>query len=189
MNGRVRALRRRSRCAPVIGLASALSMAFLLAAQEIAPLDRVRASFLLEFPEFVEWPSAAWQASRTFQLCTAAPNPVEGALQDLIGDAQVRGRAVILRRLQGSDDPTLCHLLFVPRSRTDQLDIVRRTHGRPVLTVGDGDEFLTHGGVIQLRVVEGRVRFAINVANADVNGIRLRSQLLALATSIEGDPR
>jgi hypothetical protein len=54
------------------------------------------------------------------------------------------------------------------------------------LTVGDERGFVDEGGMIALRVVDGRVRFDVNVTAARRAGLRLSSQLLQLAMSVRG---
>jgi hypothetical protein len=51
----------------------------------------------------------------------------------------------------------------------------------PVLTVSDGERFSEAGGIIELYIDGGRIRFAINVDAAERSGLRLSSRLLGLA--------
>jgi hypothetical protein len=53
-----------------------------------------------------------------------------------------------------------------------------------VLTVADRPGFLEEGGVIELKLSGGRVRFDINLAAAREAGLRLSSQLLQLADRV-----
>ena len=53
--------------------------------------------------------------------------------------------------------------------------------GLPVLTVSDGKGFVEAGGIIELYLEGGRMRFAINVDTAERAGLRLSSRLLRLA--------
>jgi hypothetical protein len=59
----------------------------------------------------------------------------------------------------------------------------------PVLTIGESTTFLDEGGLINLRLVDGRVRFDVNVDAANRVGVRFSSQLLRLALSVRGQPR
>jgi hypothetical protein len=87
-----------------------------------------------------------------------------------------------LRPAQDTATWPICNLLFVAD------DQVRRTSAGlaalkrlPVLTVSDSRGFATSGGVIELYVEAGRMRFAINTDAADETGLRLSSRLLGLA--------
>ena len=48
--------------------------------------------------------------------------------------------------------------------------------------------FIDEGGIVALRMINGRVRFDINVEAANQAGLRLSSQLLQLALSVRGGP-
>ena len=63
------------------------------------------------------------------------------------------------------------------------LDSVR---GRPVLTVSDGAGFAQAGGMIELFVEGGRMRFAVNLDAVEQAHVRLSSQLLGLAKIVHG---
>ena len=54
----------------------------------------------------------------------------------------------------------------------------------PVLTVGEGTEFLDDGGMVEFFVEQNKIRFNINQAQADAEGVRLDSQLLSLASTV-----
>ena len=93
-----------------------------------------------------------------------------------------------LRPVDGSDELTGCHVLFVSKRSGDASALLKATAGRPVLTVGESDEFLDGGGIIALKIVDGKVRFEIHAANAQKAGLRISSQLLSLALAVRGGP-
>ena len=64
--------------------------------------------------------------------------------------------------------------------------LLTRVRTAPVLTVGDDTDFLEQGGIINLRTVDGRVRFEINLAQARHVGLSIDSQLLRLAQRVVG---
>jgi len=150
---------------------------------------RLKAAFVSKFPEFVEWPDAALQGRKTIDLCVAGSNPFGSALAELVGGVTVRGRELVTRDL---DDPRAietCQLLFIPAlSASVRKELLVRASTLPVLTVGDYPGFLDEGGIVNLRLVEGRVRFEINLDAANRTGVRLSSQLLRLALNVRGGP-
>ncbi len=84
----------------------------------------------------------------------------------------------------------VCQILFVPDSETKRLEpILRAVEHRSVLTVGESADFLARGGMIRLVVVEGRVRFAVNLGGAEAVGLKLSSRLLSSALAITDERR
>ncbi len=77
-------------------------------------------------------------------------------------------------------------MLFLPSRASGRHPLLDDARSRPILTIGDDDRFLDDGGIIRLRVVEGRVRFDVNAAAAQQAGLRISSQLLQLALSVRG---
>ena len=53
------------------------------------------------------------------------------------------------------------------------------------LTVSDAADFTARGGVIRLFTEKNRLRFVINLDNAHRAGLRISSNLLRLASSVE----
>jgi hypothetical protein len=148
---------------------------------------RLEAAVISKFPQFVEWPPASLNNRSTIDLCVAAPDPFGADLDDLVSNEGVNGRALAVRRVGRDDDLAACQLLFVPaEAGTTRPAILQRAAALPILTISDAPQFLDAGGVIRLRLVDGRMRFDVNVAAAQRVGLRISSQLLRLALTVRG---
>jgi hypothetical protein len=170
----------------VVGVVSAYVR---LESQAIPNEYRLKAAFMYQFPQFVEWPSTTWQGAQAVQLCIASPNPFGSELEQLVRGESLNGRPLSAREIAGSDEVARCHVLFVGARSDVAGPVLKAAAGRPILTVGEADGFLENGGIIVMKIVDGRVRFAVNVTNATRNGLRISSQLLSLALSVrEGPP-
>jgi len=146
---------------------------------------RLKAAFVYRFPQFVEWPAAALQNSRTLDICVLAPNPFGSDLEQLVSGETIAGRALRVRVVSGVGSFAGCHALFAGAG-SDGAAALKAVANRPVLTVGETDQFLDHGGIIALKIVDRRVRFDVNAANAQRAGLRIDAQLLNLAAAVRG---
>lgn len=148
------------------------------AAQDVSLEYRVKAAYLLNFTDFVEWPAAAVTGERPFTICVAQRNPFGSVLSSAVTGEQIAGRPLSSRVVQTGT--ASCQLLFVPRgvSADRYLKAVR---GMPVLTVGEAPDFLTRGGIVNFVIQEGKVRFEINQEEAERAGLKVSSRLLRLA--------
>jgi hypothetical protein len=54
----------------------------------------------------------------------------------------------------------------------------------PVLTVGETDNFLSDGGMIRFHFEADKIRFDINLDEAESSHLKISSRLLLLATSV-----
>ena len=150
---------------------------------------RLKAAFMYQFPQYVEWPSAIWQDARAVQFCIASPNPFGSELEQLVRGESLNGRPLSVREIAGTDELVGCHVLFVGARSDVATPVMRAAAGRPILTVGEGTRFLEDGGIIVMKIVDGRVRFEVNAKNAVKGGLRISSQLLSLALTVrEGTP-
>jgi hypothetical protein len=171
----------------LIGVATAICVPVQPEAQSLSDEYRLKAAFVYRFPQFVEWPAAAVQSSRTLDLCVLQPNPFGSDLEQLVSGEWLDGRPLQVRVVAGVEALPGCHSLFVG-ARSDAAAVLTALAGRPVLTVGETDEFLNAGGIIVLKVVERRVRFEVNATNANRAGLRISAQLLSLAAAVRGGP-
>lgn len=156
-------------------------------AQPSGPEYALKAAFVSKFPHFAEWPESALTDRRTIDVCVARPNPFGEALSELITGERRGDRELKLRYVDGDDRLEGCHVLWVPaRPTVDRAALLGRAATLPILTVGDYAAFLDEGGIVKLQMVDGRVRFEVNVAPAGRVGLRLSSQLLQLALNVRG---
>jgi uncharacterized protein DUF4154 len=149
---------------------------------------QVKAAFIYNFAQFIQWPSQAFPDRDTpFTIC-ATGDPFEGILEKTIEGETLNGRRMVVRRVTPTDNLHGCHLLYIGRleSRRTTEVIEAANHifaaeGIPILTVGDSDEFINVGGMIRFTEVGHRVRFEINPDAAERVSLRLSSRLLRVA--------
>lgn len=148
---------------------------------------RLKAAVLSKLPQFVDWPPAAVQGHGPITVCVIAPNPFGADLQDLLAGQTLNGRPLIARVIEREDEVGACHVLYVPAGvAAANRACLDAAMSRPVLTVSDQERFLDAGGIVQLRMVGGRVRFEVDARAAQRADLRISSQLLQLALSVRG---
>src|SRR5262245_272963 len=148
----------------------------------------VKAAFLYNFVQFIQWPGQAFTDRETpFTMCVAG-DPFEGILERTIEGETLNGRRIVVRRLSPSDNIRECHLLYLGKleSRRSAEIVAAANHvfvtdGRPILTVGESEDFISAGGMIRFTEVGHRIRFQINPDAAERVSLRLSSRLLRVA--------
>jgi len=154
------------------------------AAQSAVDPDPVMAAFVHRFTQFVEWPEAALDGRDEVVICVAGSRDLLERLEEIIAGDDLEGRPVVAREAGSPAAVPDCHVLFVSFLAPRSADFVTAARGLPVLTVGDPSDFLDVGGIIHLRIIDRRIRFAIDAAAASEVGLRLSSQLLDLAVEV-----
>ena len=144
---------------------------------------QIKAVFLFNFVQFVEWPASAFPGpTAPIRIAVFGDDPFAGSLEAAVQGEKVRNRSLVIERVRRLEDATECHVLFVCASERMQIGpIISFFSGRPVLTVGDMSDFARRGGIINFYLEGQKVRFEINRAAAQRTGLKLSSQLLGLA--------
>ena len=150
------------------------------AAQAPRPEVTIKTEFVLRFPEFVQWPSGT--DGRPLSLCLSPSHPFGQNLQASVS-GQPRARRVVVRELRKDEPVRTCDVLYVAPG---DLGLLQEAKDLPILTVGDQPNFCQRGGIINLLMIDGRVRFEIELARARASGLKMDSQLLRLASKVYG---
>lgn len=176
----------------LVGVTAAVVVAsgVVRAAQATVSDTRLKAALVSKFPQFVDWPRDPASNHPPLAVCVAAPDPFGADLDDLLEGVVINGRPTIVRRVEREQDVAGCQVLYLP-ARPDHHphDLLHAAVAKPILTISDDGSFLDDGGIIQLRLVSGRLRFDVDAGAARRAGLRISSQLLQLAMNVRGAGR
>ncbi len=142
----------------------------------------VKAVFLYNFAKFTKWPSGTYaDASAPLVICVLGKDAFGKALDSLAGK-RINSRPVAVSRLAGVEEARQCQVVFISESEEERVPgIVGYLAGRPVLTVCNAPSCTRFRGIIHLKAVAQKIRFAIDIDCARTAGLKLSSKLLALA--------
>ncbi len=164
---------------------------------------QVKAAFLYNFMNFVDWPEEkSSDSNEPIIVGIIGSDPFGGAFEP-VKNKKVKGKNVVIRRFEGlkeqkesdeKDQEELnqeveaireCHVLFICRSEEKKLKkTINLVKENNVLTVSDIEGFLEAGGIINFVMEDQKVRFEINVTAAKRAKVKIRSQLLRLAKRV-----
>ena len=143
----------------------------------------VKAAFICKFAQFVEWPEEAFKSTdEPLVIGVIGENPFQGVLAGIAAEARAGNRKIVIRRFAKPEDVESCQVLFVPASESSRLDaIFARIQSRPILSIGETDEFPMAGGTIRFFIEDGKVHFEVNLESAQKARLTISSKLLKLA--------
>lgn len=79
-----------------------------------------------------------------------------------------------------------CDLLWVSDSESSSYpNLLEALAQQPVLTVSDIPRFAQRGGILNLRLINSRVRFVVNAQVSEQAGLHISHKLLRLAEIVE----
>lgn len=149
----------------------------------------VKATYLYKFAPFVDFPAAVFaSAASPFEICILG----DSAFATLVGSAAtgqtVDGHPFAVRRLPDPAEAGDCQILFLDGvDEATAAAAAAAVQGKPVLTVADRPAERP-SAIIDFVVIDGRVRFSINLGAAARNGLAISSKLLSLAVSVQPAP-
>jgi hypothetical protein len=163
-------------------LLSGLAWAAPTALSETTPNReyQVKAVFLFNFTQFVEWPTNTFaHATAPLVIGVLGEDPFGAYLDETVRGETANGRPLIVQRYRRIQEIGDCQVLFISRSESDRLDqILANLAGKPVLTVGDVEGFTRRGGMIHLATIAGKIRLRINLDAAKAAQLTISSKLL-----------
>ena len=153
--------------------------ALLAGSARAAPSEyELKAAFLVNVVRFVEWPKTPTDAA---SVVVVEPDPFGAILDADAGDASLPLRLTVKRASGGAPVPAARILFCSKASGAAGLAAMARAWPS-TLTVGETEDFLAHGGIVWLAIVDGHLHIEINVDAAERSGLRISSRLLQLAT-------
>ena len=185
----LRAIRRRSATgdrqpSPRLRLALCallISVALDASAQTGPPREyQLKAVFLFNFAQFVEWPTTAFAEAQTpLVIGVLGADPFDSYLDETVRGERVNNRTLSVRRYQRVEQIQDCQVLFISRSEAGRLkEVLSGLRGRPILTVGESENFAKEGGMVRFVTEKNRIRLRINLEAAKAVNLTISSKLL-----------
>lgn len=180
------------RLAPSAHLLLVAGLAFPGRALAQAPANRpeyeVKSVYLFNFLLYTTWPASALGDGDPLVVCVLGDDPFGEFLARAVEGRRAQGHPIRLAQVDRVVEADRCHAGFIAeRNRIPAAVWLERLEGRPVLTVGEGEEFLRAGGMISLVRDEQIVRFDASPASLRAAGLDLSSRVLRLARDVVED--
>jgi hypothetical protein len=159
-----------------------------IAEEPMASEYQVKAAFLVNFPKYADWPAAAFSATNSpLVLAVAGETKVTDEIQKNIAGRTVNGRKIVLKRLATGEELGGCHILFISAAEQRRApNLFTQLKDTSVLTVGETDDFLERGGIINLARRDQKIALEVNLTAANKARIKISSKLLAVASVVNG---
>ncbi len=147
---------------------------------------QVKAAFLYNFLNFVEWPQSVLNDT-TLTIGILGTNPFKEAIRRFEA-RKVEGRSLRIVHSERLQDLPFCHILFVSNSEEKSFtQIFQYLSNQPTLTVGETEDFAQQGGIVNFFLQDKKVRFEINLQQSKDARLQLSSKLLKLARIVENE--
>jgi hypothetical protein len=154
-------------------------------------LYQIKAAFLFNFAQFIEWPSTAFTNTDS-PICIGVlgENSFGTALEETVQGGTVQSRKLMVKHSRRIEDLRDCQMIFVSKSERARIaEILSNLNSRPVVTVSETEGFARRGGIINFYLEGTKVRFEINPSVAKQEGLKFSSELLRLGKIVEPEQK
>jgi hypothetical protein len=148
--------------------------------------ERMEALFIWQFLQFTEWPQSMIlpDASGSYSVGVIGTNRVGTFLEELARQKKLPdGSVIVVKRIMAPEDVEKCRIIYIAPTiepaKASQL--LARMRNKPVLTIGHEERFMERGGIINLYTENDRLKFEVNLAEANNSKLKLSARLLRLA--------
>jgi len=172
------------RLAPValVVLCSSTTPGFAQDATEVA----LKGAFLLNFARFADWPPESLPPGSTMSACVVGDQAVGDSFARAAKGRTLSGRTIVVSKIEPNVAPPPCQFLYLSgMARPRVAEILAAVREKPVLTVSDLEGFAAMGGMVEVGVEAGKMKFRINPSSAKRSHVQISSRLLALAEIVQ----
>jgi len=147
----------------------------------------VKAAYLYNFTQFVQWPKTAL-AGDSLVIGIVGDDPFGASLDGAIQGKSAAGHPLEVKRF-GSFSGKLgkCQVLFISFSEKGRLKEILQAAGKGVLTVSEIEHFPAKGGIVQFDQEGQKITIILNESAAQKAGLAVSSQLLQVAKLYKGE--
>lgn len=147
--------------------------------------SKVEAAFLRNFARYVSWPAQSFKDDQSpWMVCVLGDDHFDDSLEGTFHGRMEQGRRFEVIRAQTAEDLPACQIVFIGlENAARRRAVLARLKNRPVLTVGNAQEFLSEGGVIRLLPGE-RIEMSINLDQARNASLSIPAKMLEVSRDV-----
>jgi len=144
---------------------------------------QLKAVFLYNFTQFVNWPSSAFDSyNDDFVIGIIGEDPFGEYLDEVVGGEKIGMHPIVVRRFKSIRDISKCHMLFIRSGDPDWMErVLSAVAERNVLTISDDPDFNRLGGMIRFFPENNKLRLEINLKSARAAQLGISSKLLSVS--------
>lgn len=149
---------------------------------------QIKADFVYTVAKFVDWPDGAFaspSAPLTFGI--VGSDVVADAISQALRGKKVHERPIRTVRVTDPRRALECQILYVSDPDPGHIKALLDQVGTSsILTIGEGGDFATRGGILGLHLSDTLVQFEVNMQSAQRAGIAISSKILRLGQVVGG---
>ena len=149
---------------------------------------KVKAAYLYNFLRFVQWPENVKLESN---ICVfGVKESYRSAFSSMVAISKKTKKIKIdfFKSDEEVNKLSTCQILFITEKASNKsialIEYLKSNEGHHILTVGESEEFINNGGMINFIRIKDKIRFEINQDAANNAGLKISSQVLRIAERV-----
>lgn len=144
----------------------------------------LKAAYIYNFTKFIEWPQELMKQD-DFIIAVDGSKEMIAALKTIAETKKIKNKKVVIKDVDNIKDND-CHIIFASKiiGKTEFKDITRSSKYAQSLIISEHDGFCEYGAVINFIQRNNKIRFEINITEANARDLKTSSQLIKVAQRI-----
>jgi len=152
---------------------------------------QIKAVFLYNFTQFIEWPAHSFHGPQAPAVIgILGKDPFGKYLEETIAGESINKHPLVIQHFNTIEEVSNCHLLYININDKSKLEqIVEKLKGKSVLTISDANGFYKMGGMIRLYTKDDKINIQVNLEETKAENLIISSKLLKLAEIVKTDKK
>ncbi len=150
----------------------------------------IKAAYLYNFLQFIEWPENNNDKSSTQISIAFISNNTSAELMEALttlSHRKIGAKPINVERYESLEQlPSIDYSVVYIDKEMEFIEprVIKMFEGQPVLTIGESEQFINQGGMIRLYQNNRRIFFDLNVNQSKESGLRIPSKVQRIATRV-----
>lgn len=143
-------------------------------------IPRAQAMFIYNFSRLIEWP--ANYKTGEFVIGVLGNSPITSELESYTLNKKVGSQDIVVKTFRTTEEFTKCQILFVPFSKTKQLEeFSAKLSGQSTLVITEKNGAIDEGAGINFVIIGDKLKFEISSSYTTKYDVKFSSKLLEMA--------
>ena len=141
------------------------SVFFVYAQTPVAREYQLKAVFLYNFTQFVEWPPSSFSSDQApMVIGVLGTDPFGTYLEETVAGEKINGHPLLVQHYNTIEDVGACHVLYVNIADKEKREqIMTKLKRRNIITVSDAPDFSEQGGMMRFFTRPGKIKLQVNI--------------------------
>jgi hypothetical protein len=143
-------------------------------------VGKTQAMFIYNFSKLIKWPSNYSQGD--FIIGVIGESDTYQALKEFTKDKKVGSQGMSVKKFNNINEISDCHILFISSDKSSAInEIIAKIKTQNSLVISEKKGLINSGSAIDFLVIDNKLRYQMNVSNAEKYNLAVSKSLVDLA--------